>query len=85
MLVFTRKRGESIVVADGIEIVILSAGREGVRIGVKAPLSVPVHRREIYDQICDENRSAAGALGGPPAAPVSAAHEVAGQPKRRQS
>jgi carbon storage regulator len=62
VLVFSRRRGESIVVGDGIEIVFLSAGREGVRIGVKAPLSVPVHRKEIYDQICEENRQAAGAL-----------------------
>ena len=62
MLVFSRRRGEAIVVGDGIEIVLLSAGREGVRIGVKAPLSVPVHRKEIYDQICAENRQAAGAL-----------------------
>ena len=50
MLVFSRKRGEAIVVGDGIEIVFLSSGREGVRIGVKAPLSVPVHRKEIYEQ-----------------------------------
>ena len=62
MLVFSRRRGEAIVVGDGIEIVFLSSGREGVRIGVKAPITVPVHRKEIYDQICDENRQAAVAL-----------------------
>jgi carbon storage regulator len=62
MLVFSRRRGEAIVVGDGIEIVFLSAGREGVRIGVKAPITVPVHRKEIYDQICEENRQAAIAL-----------------------
>ena len=63
MLVFTRKRGEAIVVGDGIEIVIIRGGRDGVRIGVKAPHHIPVHRKEIYDQICEENRTAAGALG----------------------
>src|SRR5262245_36067281 len=62
MLVFSRRRGEAIVVGDGIEIVFLSSGREGVRIGVKAPITVPVHRKEIYDQICEENRQAAVAL-----------------------
>ena len=62
MLVFSRRRGEAIVVGDGIEIVLLSAGREGVRIGVKAPISVPVHRKEIYEQICEENRQASVAL-----------------------
>ena len=60
MLVFTRKRNEAIMIGDGIEIRILRVGRDGVRIGVSAPTAVPVHRREIYDQICDENRSAAG-------------------------
>ncbi len=59
MLVFTRKRGEAIVIGDGIEIVVLSAGREGLRIGVKAPAEVPVHRKEVYDQIREENRGAA--------------------------
>ena len=69
MLVFTRKRGEAIVIGDGIEIVVLSAGREGLRIGVRAPADVPVHRKEIYEQICEENRSAASALHPPPALP----------------
>jgi carbon storage regulator len=73
VLVFSRRRGEAIVVGDGIEIVFLSAGREGARIGVKAPLSVPVHRKEIYDQICEENRQAAVALlpAGAEATPAS--------------
>ena len=77
MLVVSRRRGEAIVVGDGIEIVVLSSGPEGVRIGVKAPVSVPVHRKEIYDQICEENRQAAGALLATPtdeeAAPPRAA------------
>jgi carbon storage regulator len=60
VLVFTRKRNEAIMIGDGIEIRVLRVGRDGVRIGVSAPTAVPVHRREIYDQICDENRSAAG-------------------------
>lgn len=63
MLVFTRKRGEAIVIGDGIEVVVLSAGREGLRIGVNAPADVPVHRQEVYDQIREENRSAAVVLG----------------------
>jgi carbon storage regulator len=62
MLVFTRKRGEAIVIGDNIEVVILSAGKEGLRVGVRAPQSVPVHRKEIYELIREENRTAAGAL-----------------------
>jgi carbon storage regulator len=63
MLVCTRKRGEAIVIGDNIEVVILSTGKEGVRVGVRAPQSVPVHRKEIYELIREENRTAAGALG----------------------
>ena len=59
MLVVTRKRGESIVVGDGIEIHVVSVGRHGVRIGVTAPRDVPVHRREVYDLVVAANRSAA--------------------------
>lgn len=59
MLVFTRKRNEAIVIGDGIEIRVLRVGRDGVRLGVTAPPAVAVHRREIYDQIREENRRAA--------------------------
>lgn len=57
---FTRKRNEAIMIGDGVEIRVLRIGREGVRLGVAAPPTVAVHRREIYDQICQENRTAAG-------------------------
>ncbi|MGE0039798.1 MAG: carbon storage regulator CsrA [Vicinamibacterales bacterium] len=60
MLVFTRRRDEAIMIGDGIEIRVLRVGREGVRLGVSAPPTVAVHRREIYEQIRDENRTAAG-------------------------
>jgi carbon storage regulator len=59
MLVFTRKLGEAIIIGDGIEIRVIRAGRNGVKLGVTAPPSVPVHRREIYDLIRAENAYAA--------------------------
>ena len=59
MLVFTRRRNEAIIVADGIEIRVLRVSRDAVRIGVTAPSEVPVHRHEIYEQIREENRLAA--------------------------
>ncbi len=66
MLVFTRKRNEAIVIGDGIEVRVLRIGRDGVRLGVTAPAAVAVHRREIYEQICAENRTAAeAAVAGP--------------------
>lgn len=64
MLVFTRKRDEAIMIGDGVEIRVLRIGKDGVRIGVSAPASVSVHRREVYDQIREENRSAARAVTG---------------------
>jgi carbon storage regulator len=59
VLVFTRRRGEAIIIGDGIEVHVLRVGRDGVRIGVKAPSTVPVHRQEIHAQICAANRAAA--------------------------
>lgn len=64
MLVMTRKRGESIMVGDGIEIQIISVGRHGVRVGVSAPKDIPVHRREVYELVMAANRSAASADAG---------------------
>lgn len=60
MLVFTRKLNETIVIGDGIEVTVLRVGRDGVRLGVSAPHAVPVHRREVYDQIRASNAAAAG-------------------------
>ena len=72
MLVFTRKRNETIMIGDGIEVRVLRIGREGVRLGVTAPPSVPVHRREVYDQIRDENMRAAETVAVPTAQPLRA-------------
>jgi carbon storage regulator len=59
VLVFTRRRNEAIIVADGIEIRVLRVSKDAVRLGVTAPADVPVHRQEVYDQIREENRRAA--------------------------
>jgi carbon storage regulator len=48
MLVLTRMIGQSIMIGDDIEVVVLAADRSKVRLGIKAPQSVPVHRQEIY-------------------------------------
>jgi carbon storage regulator len=61
VLVVTRKRGEAIVIGDGIEVHVLRVGRDGVRIGIAAPPHVAVHRREVRDQIRDANATAAAA------------------------
>ena len=59
MLVITRKLNEAVVIGEGIEVRVLRVGRDGVRLGVSAPADVAVHRREVYDAICDANASAA--------------------------
>jgi carbon storage regulator len=57
MLVLTRKVNQSIVIGDQIEVVVLEVRGEQVRIGIRAPRDVMVHRKEIYDQIVEENRA----------------------------
>jgi carbon storage regulator len=54
MLVLTRKVGQSIVIGDEIEVVILEVRGEQVRVGIRAPKNVSVHRKEIYEQIHEE-------------------------------
>jgi carbon storage regulator len=58
MLVLTRKNGETIKIGDDIEITIVSAKNDQVKIGIKAPKNVEVYRKEIYDQIQIENQQA---------------------------
>ena len=48
MLVLTRKSNQSIMIGDDIEISVLSVMGDKVRIGIQAPRSVPVYRREVY-------------------------------------
>ena len=59
MLILSRKEGESIQIGDRIEIKVISIQGEQVKIGIDAPRSVEVYRREIYLQIQEENRKAA--------------------------
>lgn len=51
MLVLSRKKSESIVIGDDVFIVVVEIRGDKVRLGIDAPKSVPVHRREIYDRI----------------------------------
>jgi carbon storage regulator len=55
MLVLTRKVGQSIVIGDEIEVVVLEVRGEQVRVGIRAPKTVSVHRKEVYDQIQGEH------------------------------
>jgi carbon storage regulator len=54
VLVLTRKSNQSIMIGDDIEISVLAVMGEKVRIGIEAPRSVPVFRREVYVEIQDD-------------------------------
>ncbi|MUV39060.1 Carbon storage regulator like protein [Lentibacillus sp. JNUCC-1] len=59
MLVLTRKSGESLQIGEDIEIKVLEITGDQVKIGIEAPKSVDIHRREVYLQIQHENSEAA--------------------------
>ena len=59
MLALTRKRGESLVLNNDIEVTVLEIRGDQVKLGVKAPRQVPVYRKEVYLQIQKENEAAA--------------------------
>lgn len=58
MLVLTRKKGESIMIGDQIELIVLGTEGDTVKLGIKAPRQVEVFRKEVYDTIRDSNRQA---------------------------
>jgi carbon storage regulator len=59
MLVLSRRANQSIVVGDDIVITVLDIRGDQVRIGIRAPRHVTVHREEVHAQISSENRAAA--------------------------
>ncbi len=59
MLVLTRKINESIMIGDEVEIFVVAVLGDQVKIGIRAPKSVPVYRKEIYEEIQRENVRAA--------------------------
>jgi len=63
MLVLSRKRDERIVIGDNIVITIVDVRGDKVRIGIEAPLDVPVHRQEVLDAL---RREAAKSADVPP-------------------
>ncbi len=65
MLILSRKIGQHIVIGGGIEITVVDVRGEQVRLGITAPRSVAVHRKELLEQVTAENiEAAASALNG---------------------
>lgn len=65
MLVLTRKKGESIVIGEGIEVFVADISPTQVRIGIKAPSNLEIMRKEIYLAIKEENRRAGSSQASP--------------------
>ena len=59
MLVLARRINESIMIGDEIEIVIVDIKGDQIKLGIRAPRSVSVHRTEVYKEIQDQNKEAA--------------------------
>lgn len=58
MLALSRKLNQSIIVNNDVEIVVLEIKGDQVKLGVKAPKSVPIYRKELYAQIQQSNKEA---------------------------
>jgi len=59
MLVLSRQRDETIMIGDRIEITVVDIRGDKVRLGIDAPTSIAVHRKEVYEAIRRENEHAA--------------------------
>ena len=58
MLVLGRKKDESIVIDDDIEIIVTSIEGDTVKLGIAAPKHITIHRKEVYLEIQEENKQA---------------------------
>lgn len=58
MLALSRKVNESIIIGNDIEITVLEVKGDQVKVGISAPRSVPIYRKEIYLQIKESNKEA---------------------------
>lgn len=62
MLALSRKKDESIIINNNIEITVIEVKGDQVKIGITAPKSVPVYRKEVYDQIQESNKESANSV-----------------------
>jgi carbon storage regulator len=58
MLVLARRLNESIIIGDDIEVVVIDIKGDQVKLGIRAPKRITVHRKEIYEEIQQENIAA---------------------------
>jgi len=58
MLILSRKLGETIVIDGHIHVTVMRVDGEVVKLGIVAPMEVPVHRKEVYEEIQRSNQQA---------------------------
>lgn len=58
MLIITRKKGESLMIGDDIEIIVSKIDDGSVKIGINAPKDVTILRKELYQEVENENKEA---------------------------
>ncbi len=63
MLALTRKKGESIIINNSIEVTVLEVKGDQVKLGIAAPKEVPIYRKEVYLQIQEANQEAMDVSG----------------------
>ena len=74
MLALTRKKGESIMVGNDVELIVLGVQGDQVKLGFVAPKNIAIHRKEIYQQIQAENLAASTSIN------LSALNRLSGSP-----
>ncbi len=57
MLTLSRKKGESLIINNNIEVTILDIRGDQIKVGIAAPKEVPIYRKEIYLEIQEANKS----------------------------
>ena len=60
MLALTRKKGESLIINNNIEVTVLEIRGDQIKLGISAPKDVSIYRQEVYLQIQEENNAAFG-------------------------
>ena len=63
MLALSRRKNESLVIDNKIEVTVLEIRGDQVKIGISAPKEIPVYRKEVYLQIQESNKAALDAEG----------------------
>ncbi|AOR22902.1 carbon storage regulator CsrA [Clostridium taeniosporum] len=58
MLIITRKKDESLIIGDDIEITVLKLEDGSVKLGINAPRETPILRKELYEAVREENKKA---------------------------